>query len=67
MKIHSMGAKFVRTDGRTDRHDDANCRLRTRPETCSRNYLKIVRATRVICSMFRSENPQYYAPPHKIY
>jgi hypothetical protein len=25
MKIHSMGTKFVHTDGRTDRHDGANC------------------------------------------
>jgi len=27
MKILSMGAELLHTDGRTDRHDEANCRF----------------------------------------
>jgi len=41
MKIRPVGAELFNADGRADRYDDANCRLRTRPETYYSNQVKI--------------------------
>jgi len=40
MKIRPLGAELFHADGRTVRHDDADCRLRKRPETYYLNQVK---------------------------